>query len=153
MPTWGQATLFRLGTDHTFSVSSTSDGDTCHLEFGRELVCELRPHGEELENHWRFGVHQLLEVPVPATMHYALRMFVYKPTGATVTVELKTSQATEIYRFPEEMVAEGEYQLVRTAPLVLVHGGHPAWLEVRARRVAGAGQVLVTLDALALTVS
>ena len=67
-PAWGRSTVFRLGTTppETYPVEYTPNGAICRLEFGRELVCELRPHGPELEGNWRFGLHQLLDVPAGA---------------------------------------------------------------------------------------
>ena len=123
LPTWGQATLFRLGTDQTYPVRYTPDGPACQLEFGRELVCELRPHGSELAGDWRFGLHQLLALPAgaPATLRYELRLFVYKPAGAFVSVQLKTARQVQALPFQGE--AEGELLLTATAPLVLAHGG------------------------------
>ena len=104
-----------------------------------------------LDGIWRFGLHQLLEVPVgaPVTLHYELRLFVYKPAGAFVSVPLKT--ARQVQPFQTEAVVEGEQLLTTTAPLALAPGGHALWLDVRARRETGIGQVLVTLDVLALT--
>ena len=153
LPAWGPATLFRLGTDQTYPVPCTPDGPTCRLEFGRELVCELRPHGPELEGDWRFGLHQLLEVPAgaPAALRYELRLFVYKPAGAFVSVQLKTARQVRALPFQTEAVVEGELLPTATAPLVLAHGGHALWLDVQARRAAGIGQVLVTLDSLGLS--
>lgn len=101
-----------------------------------------------LDGVWRFGLHQLLEVPA-ATLRYELRLFVYKPAGAFVSVPLKT--ARQVLPFQTEAVVEGEQLLTTTAPLALAPGGHARWLDVRARRETGIGQVLVTLDALALT--
>ncbi len=96
-PTWGRPTLFRLGTTppEIYPVEYTPNGPACHLEFGRELVCELRPHGPALEGKWRSGLNQLLAGPADtvATLHYKLRLFVYKPAGATVTVQLKTQRS------------------------------------------------------------
>ncbi len=113
-------------------------------------MCELRPHGPELAGDWRFGLHQLLALPAgaPATLRYELRLFVYKPAGAFVSVQLKT--ARQVQALPFQAETEGELLLTATAPLVLAHGGHALWLDVQARREAGAGQVLVTLDALRL---
>lgn len=153
LPTWGPAILFRLGTDQTYPVPVAPDGPTCRLAFGRELVCELRPHGPESPGAWRFGLHQLLDVPAeaPATLRYELRLFIYKPAGAFVSVQLKTARHVQALPFRSEAVVEGEQMLTATAPLVLAHGGHGVWLDVQARREAGTGQVLVTLDALTLT--
>ena len=152
-PIWGLATLFRLGTDQTYPVRHTPDGPACHLEFGRELVCELRPHGDELESIWRFGLHQLLAVRAgtTASMRHEPRLFVYKPAGARVTVQLKTAGSVQALLLPEDTPSEGEDFLTLLAPLKLAHGGQGVWLEVQARREAGTGQVLVTLDALRLT--
>ena len=47
--------------------------------------------------------------------------------------------------------SEGEEQFSLSAPLRLAHGGHAVWMEVQARRAAGTGQVLVTVDGLTLT--
>lgn len=148
----GPPTLFRLGTDQTFPVPFTSDGAICRLEFGRELVCELCPHGPELEGSWRFGLHQLLDVPdgPAATVRHELRLFVFKPAGARVTVQLRAG-TVQMLLLREETVSEGEEQFRLSAPLKLVHGGQGVWIEVQARREADTGQVLVTVDALTLT--
>lgn len=152
LPTWGRPTLFRLGTDQTFPVPFTPDGATCRLAFGRELVCELRPHGPKLEGSWRFGLHQLLDVPdgTAATVRHELRLFVFKPAGARVTVQLKAAGTVQMLLLPEETGSEGEEHLRLSAPLKLVHGGQGVGI-VQARREAGIGQVLVTVDALTLT--
>ena len=135
-----------------FPVAFAPDSDSCRLEFGRELVCELRPHGSELEGEWRFGLHQLLEMPAgaAATVHHELRLFVYKPAGARVSVQLKTARTMQALSVRKEATHEGEEQLLLSAPFRLVHGGHMLWLAVQARRLLGAGQVLVTVDALTL---
>ncbi|MDO7873229.1 hypothetical protein Q5H93_00685 [Hymenobacter sp. ASUV-10] len=59
---------------------------------------ELRPHGPETEGKWRFGLHQLLDLPTdtPATVRYELQLFMYKPAGAEVTVFLKTARAGQV---------------------------------------------------------
>ena len=85
-----------------------------------------------------------------ATVRHALRLFVYKPAGARVTVQLKTANTVQILLLREETVSEGEEQLRLSAPLRVVHGGHAVWVEVQAQREAGASQVLVTVDALTL---
>ncbi|MBF9223453.1 hypothetical protein [Hymenobacter ruricola] len=155
LPAWGPATLFRLGTTppETFPVSCSFTGPACRLTFGRELVCELRPHGPELEGKWRFGLHQPLALPAgaAATVRHELRLFVYKPAGARVTVQLKAAGTTQALLLREEAVSEGEEFLALLAPLRLAHGGQAVWLEVQAQRPAGPGQVLVTVDALTLT--
>jgi hypothetical protein len=150
IPAWGRPTLFRLGTDQTFPISYTPTGASCQLEFGRELVCELRPHGPETEGSWRFGLHQLLEVPAGtwASVRYELRLFVYKPAGAVVTVQLKTARAGQALHCRPETMIEDEQHLTLRPPLAQADGGLPLWLDVAARRPAGAGQVLVTLDLL-----
>ena len=118
-------------------------------------MCELRPHGPELAGDWRFGLHQLLALPagVAATLRHELRLFVYKPAGARVTVQLKTAGTVQALLLPEETVSEGEEFLTLLAPLKLAHGGQGVWLTVQAHRPAGTGQVLVTLDALTLTLA
>lgn len=86
-------------------------------------------------------------------MRHELRLFVYKPAGAFVSVQLKTARQAQVLPFRTEAMVEGEQVLIATAPLVLAHGGHALWLDVQARHDAGAGQVLVTLDALTLTLA
>ena len=154
-PAWGRSTVFRLGTTppETYPVEYTPNGAICRLEFGRKLVGELRPHGPELEGSWRFGLHQLLDVPdgPAATVRHELRLFVFKPVGARVTVQLKAAGAVQMLLMRKETGSEGEEHLRLSAPLKLVHGGQGVWIEVQARREADISQVLVTVDALTLT--
>ena len=103
-------------------------------------MCELRPHGPELDGAWRFGLHQLLGVPdgPAATVRHELRLFVFKPAGARVTVQLRAGTVQALL-LSEETANEGEELLSLSAPLKPVYGGQGVWIGVQARREADTG--------------
>ena len=134
-------------TNMMLTVIAQGNGDVCSLLFS-DANCDLLPADPRPMRHGLFTLHEPFQPTTgsPATVEYQLRLYVYKPVDAEVSIKLSSNGQSKELCYAIEQLQSGNVTLVLQAPFDPAAAGFDMRIDVQMHRTRAADQVTVSFD-------